>query len=335
MRVKSALAGITGVALVVGIMLLGYHVIRGGQGRGDTNPYKYDIEQYRSVDPKLVRYLQAFAVEPGVDSPGALAVDSKDNIWVAGDGGVVVMDSAGRKMSSFRIGGTATCMAVDSETVFIGIGNRVEVYGKDGRVISKWESMGKNAVLTSIAVNGNSVCVADYGNRAVWRFDREGRLKGRLDGKDNERKIPGFVVPSPYFDVAFGRGGDLWIVNPGRHRVGRFAPDGKLISEWGVPSMEIEGFCGCCNPSHFAIAPDGSFVTAEKGLPRVKTFRADGTFRDVVAGAEHFGDSLPGCSGEGLIADIAVDSSGRVLVLDRKSNILRVFVRKADGDASG
>ncbi|MBM3243119.1 hypothetical protein FJZ31_43220, partial [Candidatus Poribacteria bacterium] len=50
----------------------------------------------------------------------------------------------------------------------------------------------------------------------------------------------------------------------------------------GYLSMDIDGFCGCCNPVNFAMLPDGRFVTCEKGLPRVKIYDADGTFSGVV-----------------------------------------------------
>ena len=95
--------------------------------------------------------------------------------------------------------------------------------------------------------------------------------------------------------------------------------------------MDIEGFCGCCNPVNFAMLPDGRFVTCEKGLPRAKVYDADGAFASVVAGPEAFLengrtctlDDLSNCQTGGL--NVAVDSQGHVLVMDPIERVVRIF----------
>jgi hypothetical protein len=62
-------------------------------------------------------------------------------------------------------------------------------------------------------------------------------------------------------------------------------------------------------------------VTSEKGLPRVKVYGADGKFAGVVAGFETFSPEVVGL-------DLAVDSKGRVYVLDPASKTVRVYVQK-------
>ncbi len=86
--------------------------------------------------------------------------------------------------------------------------------------------------------------------------------------------------------------------------------------------MKLEGFCGCCNPSHLARMADGRFVTSEKGLPRVKLYAEDGTFVGLVAGTDAFAKETVGL-------DLAVDGDGRILVLDPVAKAVRVFVPKA------
>lgn len=83
--------------------------------------------------------------------------------------------------------------------------------------------------------------------------------------------------------------------------------------------MEIEGFCGCCNPSHFAIREDGSFVTSEKGIPRIKVYDRLGRLASVVAGPDSFDEGTVGL-------DLALDSAQRVLVLDPARRAVRIFV---------
>ncbi|MHC4524382.1 MAG: hypothetical protein ACYSU8_02430, partial [Planctomycetota bacterium] len=94
------------------------------------------------------------------------------------------------------------------------------------------------------------------------------------------------------------------------------------------------GFSGCCNPVALAILPDGGFVTAEKGLVRVKVYDADGEFVGVVAGPDQLGWIAPlrvcktpeECKSKGF--DVAVDSAGRIYVLDTLRNVVRVFEKK-------
>ena len=91
-------------------------------------------------------------------------------------------------------------------------------------------------------------------------------------------------------------------------------------------------FQGCCNPTQFVLLDDGSVVTSEKGLPRVKVLDKAGALTSVVAGPELF---LPlrcptaDCT-KGKTLDLAVDSHGRILVLDPSSSTVRIFTKKKE-----
>jgi hypothetical protein len=174
---------------------------------------------------------------------------------------------------------------------------------------------------------------ADAGNRLVWRYDRSGKLIRRIGQKDNDRNVPGFIVPSPLFDLKLHRDGLLRVANPGRHRVEAYTFDGDFEFAWGRASAAIDGFCGCCNPCNFALLPDGRFVTCEKGLPRVKVYGSAGEFESVVAGVESFPQNAKACSGEGAGdcskggLDAVVDSQGRVFILDPVTGDVRLMRR--------
>jgi hypothetical protein len=155
----------------------------------------------------------------------------------------------------------------------------------------------------------------------------------RIGDKNEARNISGFVIPSPYFEVAVAADGLLRVNNPGTHRIEAFTAKGDLEFGWGQFGNEIDGFTGCCNPISFAIMPDGRFVTCEKGLVRVKVYDADGTFSSVVAGPQQLADgacliceSPDQCQDGGF--DVAVDKDNRVYVLDTVKNEIRVFVEK-------
>ena len=90
--------------------------------------------------------------------------------------------------------------------------------------------------------------------------------------------------------------------------------------------MNIEGFCGCCNPTNIALLADGKIVTSEKGLPRVKVYRPDGTLESVIAGPEAFASRVVGL-------DLAVDAAERVMVLDPAAKTVRSFERRNEAAA--
>jgi hypothetical protein len=101
--------------------------------------------------------------------------------------------------------------------------------------------------------------------------------------------------------------------------------------------MTLEGFMPCCNPVNFAVLPEGAFVTAEKGVTRVKIYNSDGGFVGVVAGPDQLLESgtarvceVPAlCQAGGF--DVAVDSAGRIYVLDTIKNVIRIFTKKKAG----
>ena len=100
---------------------------------------------------------------------------------------------------------------------------------------------------------------------------------------------------------------------------------GDLEFAWGKPSFELEGFSGCCNPSHFAMLPDGRFVTSEKGIPRVKVHDADGSFVTAVVGCDGLDTETDPC-------DVATDLEGRIVVLDPGKAVVRIFESKGGSD---
>jgi sugar lactone lactonase YvrE len=208
---------------------------------------------------------------------------------------------------------------VDSDgTVYAGMKDHVEVYDSDGTKAAAWPSLGKKTLLTSIAVGERTVFVADFGHRRVIHFDKNGKEIHRTGKGEISPGVTKFFVPSPYFDLAVDDGDSVWVVDPGRHRLIKYRSNGDFITSWKRSSVTIEGFCGCCNPSHIALRTDGSFVTSEKGLERVKIHAPTGDLVEVVAGPEQFEEGTVGL-------DLAVDSRDRIFVLDPTKGTVRVF----------
>jgi hypothetical protein len=231
------------------------------------------------------------------------------------------------------LSGEPRCVVeADASLLYVGLRDHVEVYDRKGLRRAIWEVPAKNPYFTGIAANEAGVFVADAGNRVVWRYDRAGGVKGRIGEKNKDRNIPGFIVPSPFFDVKTAPDGLLRVTNPGRHRVEAYTPDGDLEFAWGKPGAAIENFCGCCNPVNLAPLGAGRMVTFEKGIPRVKVYDAEGSFESVVAGTESFTENAKVCGPSdctlGGLAG-AVDARGRIHILDFVAGEVRVMERNA------
>ncbi len=299
-----------------------------------SNGFGYDLSAFSKTDPKLLAYEQV-ARFPSLDpAPRRIAIGVDDRVHIAGRGGVMVLGKEGGRISQISTSVPARCVAVAEDgRIYAGLRDHVEVFGPDGERQASWAIPAKKAWLTGLAWHKGELFVADSGSRLVWRLD--GKVLGRLGDKDKERNVPGLIVPSPYLDVAVGADGRVRVNNPGRHCVETYTVSGDLELSWGKPTAAIEGFCGCCNPIGLALLPDGRVITCEKGLPRVKVHAADGSLDCVVAGTESFPEHAKAGSArdpsDGTLGglDAAVDSAGRVYILDLVTAEVRVMRRKA------
>lgn len=334
-------SSILAVALVVGLIAVAGTVVwrrdlfgRGGNKLPDAFQYRSPAGQ--GTDPALVRYRQTASI-PLPERPHAIAVGPEDRIYVAVERQVLMFTADGKPAGTIAVEGTPRCLAVGGSEherpgrIYVGVEHHVEVFA-DGKRAAVWPDLGSRSILTSIAAADRDVLVADAGNRLVHRFDLEGKRLGEIGRKDESRNIPGFIIPSPYFDVAISLDGLVRVANPGRHRVEGYTLDGHLETSWGEPGEEVEMFCGCCNPANFAILPDGRFVTSEKGIPRIKVYNPQGKFECVVAGPEILAPTATAAEETRdehrlPVFDVAADSRGRVLMLDAAGKAVRIFER--------
>lgn len=300
---------------------------------GEANPWAYDVERLQRTDPKLVHYGEVGRFRSPRAEPLRLAVGPGEGVYLVAGKYVTAVGGDGGVMREWALGEEGRCVGVSGEgDVYVGLRDHVEVFDRQGQRRAVWEVAGPKSYLTAVAVGRDEVYVADAGQRLVLRYDRSGKLLGRIGARDAGRNIPGFIVPSPFFDVELAKDGLLRVTNPGRHRVEAYTKEGDLEVWWGAASMGMEGFCGCCNPVNLALMGDGRVVTFEKGLPRVKVYSAEGRFESVVAGCEQFGENArvcgpADCSVGGL--DGAVDGRGRIYILDLVAAEVRVMERKA------
>ncbi len=285
----------------------------------EKTTFDYGLKTIREAD-SVPHYTEIIPIQPAVREIRAIASDADGKIYVAGKGGVEIFNPRGKTLNRFTIPGWATCLTVIPDgTLAIGMESHLELWSPDGIQISVWPQRDSLSLITSVAANTGFIYLADAGNKVVLQYDRSGNFLSKIGEKDPHRKIPGFVIPSPYFDLGISPAGDLWVVNPGRHKLELYHPDGSLKKQWGETSLTTEGFSGCCNPSHIAFLRDGSFVTSEKGIERVKIYSPAGTFEKLAVGPESFDEGTRGL-------DLAVGIEGRIFVLDPVRNQVRVFL---------
>lgn len=317
--------------------LFGLAASTGQAASSRSNPFAYDISRLAQTDPALLHYERVARITDLRKNPRRIAIGPEDTLYVAAGNYLSAFDAQGVPLREIALGGAASCLAVGPDgDLFAGLRDHVERFNSKGQRRDTWESPGPRTWLTGIAVSGDNVFLADAGNRIVLRCDAAGKVLGRIGARDKERGVPGFIIPSPFFDLEVHRDGLLRVGNPGRHRVEAYTLNGDLELAWGRPSNQIDGFCGCCNPINLALFPDGRVITCEKGLPRVKVYQADGTLESVVAGPETFPANAKATSGARLAdgtppggLDAAVDSKGRVYILDFVQGDILVMARKS------
>jgi hypothetical protein len=335
---------LAGMLLVAVVALGGFALLRGDPwgdtGNGLSERFSIDTEDYQHVEQSLIGYSEVRSFPVDLRKVRGVAVSPEGEFYVAGDRQVVRYSATGEVLDEMELDGEPTCLAVAGELfvspgqLFVGIDDRVLVYGEDGKKVATWnEGLDEQTVLTSIALAERDVFLADAGNRVVLHLDADGRLLGRIGDPDPDRGIRGFVIPSPYFDVAATPDGLLCVANPGARRIETFTYEGDLLGHWGTASAAIEGFFGCCNPSHFAVFPDGRFVTSEKGIPRIKVCTAEGRLECVVADPDMLGQTvtkrqLEEDSNDTAVFDVAVLDETHVVVLDPANRRIRVFAAR-------
>ena len=332
-NVSRRLPGWLWAVLTVAVVVLVVIIAASDRGSEPGPAYKLDLKPFTKVDDKDVAFRQTARFSLNVEEPSALAVAENGAVYVAGKGAVLLLDGEGRETARYAVQGTPDAMAVTPDgKLLLGMRNHVQVLDAAGKPLAAWKDLGERAYITSIAADEKNVYVADAGNRVVLRYDYGGNVLNEMGQRDPKREFEGFVVPSPYFDVVFDQSGLLWVVNPGRHGLENHRPTGELVSSWYKPGMDLVGFCGCCNPTHIAFRSDGSVVTAEKGINRVKVYAPDNSLIGVVARP----DDLPATSDENdshsPVKDLAVDKKDRILILVGPMKAILVYEPKTPGD---
>ena len=310
------------VAAFAILFAVGSYLAFRGPKNDDENPYQYDISGYKTVPEGMLKWSEQAPIQLKSDHIPQALVARKDGSLVIGfDDGLRVVEADGT-IVSFGFEQSIYCFAISSVGHLYAGTERGVVQFSEGMKPMPQTDLGEQARITSMVWFKDHLYVADFGQRRVWRLDEKGTPNKQYTGPDGILSLP-----SPYFDVAANSEG-VWVVDPGRHKLHLLSDDFVEVKNIGKTGMGPDGFSGCCNPTHIAMQADGSIVTLEKGLPRVRIFEVDGTLREFVTNTESLSPTMPA-------TDLAVLPDGRIAVLDPFKKQVRLFKRNQPGAING
>jgi hypothetical protein len=251
--------------------------------------------------------------EPGKGQLDAVAV-SGDNIILGGEPFIALFDTAFKMLWQYKTEMPVTALTISDDKVYAAMQEIIIVLNMKGEKIDEWGPFEDHSIITSLSSNKSYVALADAANKLVIVLDKNGVVKS-LIGKSGEP----FIIPSTYFDVALDSENNLFAANTGNRRIEKRNIEGKLLSSFGEPGTKPGAFCGCCNPAHFALIP-GGFVTAEKGINRIKILNDKGDFVEFVSSVNHFVPPLPLdiASADGKVIYGANPADSKLYVFKRK-----------------
>jgi hypothetical protein len=248
---------------------------------------------------------------------GALScvtASSSGMIYLGGNSFITCYDNDLKKVWNLTVPYPVTSMSVSGDTLYASTMDLLLVISPDGKIMDEWGPFEDNSIITSVSSNRSYVVFADAGNKMVFVLNRDGQVK-YLIGQSGEK----FIVPSPYFDVSIDPQNALYVANTGMRRIETRNVDGIMESYFGEPGTAPDAFCGCCNPAHFISVP-GGFVTAEKGINRIKILNKKGEFVEYVSSDNNFMVSVP--------LDLASPDGKTIYATNPADSKLYIFTRK-------
>ncbi len=243
----------------------------------------------------------------------AVTVSPQGKIYVGGDSFISCYDQDHRLLWNTKTPYPVTSLSNWGDSIYASSMEMIMVVSAGGEIKDEWGPFEDKAFITSVSSNASYVAFADAGNKMIFILDKTGSVKRMIGQNDGQ-----FIVPSPYFEVALGSDNDFYVANTGKRRVENRTIEGKLVSYYGEPGMAPEAFCGCCNPAHFAAFADG-FITAEKGINRIKIMDKSGKFVEYVSSKNKFTPSVP--------LDIACIDGKTIYAANPADSKLYIFTR--------
>jgi uncharacterized protein (UPF0333 family) len=273
----------TALIVLVVIVFLGYIIYDVAFDRDKAVPKNKSSISAENPDKWVVKG----TIDPASGRIKTVTVMDNGSVIIGGESFIACYDAENRLIWNKKLDKPVTSLSVSGDTLFASTAETILRFNSDGSFISEWGPFEDSAMITSVASNRSFVVFGDAANRIVMVLNKKGDLKSMI-GKNGEP----FVIPSPYFDVAIDAENNLFVANTGSHRIEKRDLSGKVLYSFGDAGTAPDSFCGCCNPAHFTLIP-GGFVTAEKGINRIKILNTKGEFVEFVSSVNDYVPSIP------------------------------------------
>ena len=110
-----------------------------------------------------------------------LAIGPDDQLYVCAGNYINCLSRAGQRGLELALVGPACCVAVARDgTIFAGLRDHIEVFDSKGERAARWESPDPKTWFTGLAAGEKDVFAADAGKLVVLRYDRAGKIVGRI-----------------------------------------------------------------------------------------------------------------------------------------------------------
>ncbi len=301
---------VTILSVTIILVFIGY-IIFDSTKSGDSG--KSETKNAPAIEiPDAWKISNEFKVNEGALK--AVTVSPVGKIYLGGDSFVSCYDKDLKLIWNQKTPSPVTSLSIFGDTVFASTMEQILIMSPEGRTISEWGPFEDSSIITSVSSNRKYVALADAGNKMVFILDKGGEVKSMIGQNDGQ-----FVIPSPYFDVVLDKDDNLFIANTGHHRIETRTIAGVLKSYFGEAGTAPGLFCGCCAPAHFIVVPEG-FITAEKGINRIKILNKKGEFVEFVNSKNNFVKSIP--------LDLASADGNTIYAANPADSKLYVFTRK-------
>ena len=269
-------------SLVIILAFIGYIVY--DTVRSDRKPAETTTTTNDTLPDDKWRISMALDVREGLK---AVTSTSDGMVYAGGESFIVCYDSQLKELWQIETPERITALAVSGDTLFATSEELIYLINPVGEIISEWGPYDADCLITSASANKEYLAIADAGNKIVFIIQKDGEVHSMI-GHFGDR----LLIPSPYFDVYLTDDNKLYMAHTGKFRIETWTTDGVYVSSFGEPGSAPGYFCGCCNPAHFTVVPQG-FITAEKGINRIKILGPIGGFIEYVSSVNDFVASSP------------------------------------------
>ena len=150
---KRIFTGLVISVAVAGIIFFGFRIMSKPSTSSQENPFEFDLEALQEIDPDLIWYEEVQEIKVPVEKAYGIATGPKDWIYVTGDQVLMIFENDGIEVGRIHLEESAKCVTVgDDGDIYLGFTTHVEVYEEGGFRKDIWPELGRQAIITSVAV---------------------------------------------------------------------------------------------------------------------------------------------------------------------------------------